>query len=213
MVVFIPVVSTASESDYPRILDYPWDHSPITVYIDNKTVPSHYSPTYYIQVQKALDYWEAGGNGKLKYTPVFELVDSENADVRIRWVEDLQKEQGAPRGVAGVTVPYIASGRFIKVDITLGVGYHQWTKWIPYSDTAMLAISKHELGHALGLDHSSDKQDIMYPSNEQINDINPFFAGKYGSLLRIAVYTIFAIIVFLSVSWLLNRKKQKKIQN
>jgi predicted Zn-dependent protease len=211
MVIILPIVSTAPESDYPRILDHPWDHSPITVYVDNKTVPSHYSPTYFTQVQKAMDYWEAGGNGKLKYTPVFKLVDSEKADIRIRWVENLQKDQGAPRGAAGATIPYIVNGRFIKVDIMLGVGSYQWMEWVPYSDTAMLAISKHELGHALGLDHSSDKQDIMYPSNEQINNTNPLFAGKYGYLLLIAAYAVLAIIVFLSESWLLNRKKRKKI--
>lgn len=213
MVVILPIVSTASESDYPRISDQPWDHSPITVYIDNKNVPSHYSPTYYTQVQKALDYWEAGGNGKLKYTPVLKLVDSENADVRIRWGEDLQKDQGAPPNVAGAAIPYIVNGRFTRVDIILGVGSYQWMKWVPFSDTAMLAISKHEFGHALGLDHSCDKQDIMYPSNEQINNTNPLFTGKYGSLLLIAAYAVLAIIVFLSVSWLLNRKKRKKIQD
>jgi predicted Zn-dependent protease len=213
MAVILPIVSTASESDYPGILDYPWNHSPITVYIDNKTVPSHYSPTYFTQVQKALDYWEAGGNGKLKYTPVFKLVDSENADIRIRWVKDLKKEKGAPPEAAGAAIPYIVNGRFVRVDIMLGVGYYQWMKWVPFSDTAMLAISKHELGHALGLNHSSDKQDIMYPSNEQIDNTNPLFAGKYGSILLIAAYAVLAIIVFLSVSWLLNRKKRKKIQD
>lgn len=208
MIFTLPVVSTASESDYPRILDYPWGHSPITVYIDNETVPSHYSPVYFIQVQKALDYWEAGGNGKLKYTPVFKPVDSEEADIRIRWVENLQKDQGAPDGAAGAAIPYIANGRFIRVDIVLGVGDYQWMRWVPYSDTAMLAISKHELGHALGLDHSSDRQDIMYPSNEQINITNPFFGSKYSSLLLIVTYAALAIIVFYSVSWLLNRKKR-----
>lgn len=213
MVVTLPIVSTASESDYPRILDYPWDHSPITVYIDDENVPPHYIPTYSAQVHKALDYWEAGGNGKLNYTPVFKLVDSENADIRIRWVESLQEDQDAPEGVAGAAIPYIANERFVRVDIILGVGSYQWMKWVPYSDSAMLAISKHELGHALGLDHSTDRQDIMYPSNEQINNTHPLFAGKYGSFLLIAAYALLATIVFLSVSWLLNRRKRKKIRN
>ncbi len=211
MVLVLPIVSTASELNYPRILDNPWDHSPITVYINNKIVPPHYSPTYYTQVEKALNYWERGGNGKLEYTPVFEIVDSEKADIRIRWVENLQKDQGAPPEAAGSTIPLIVNGRFVRVDITLGVGNHQWMGWVPYSDTAMLAITKHELGHALGLNHSNDKQDIMYPTNEQIDNTNSLFLGKYGSLLLIAAYTVLAIIVFLSVSWLLNRKKSKKL--
>ncbi|WP_230627741.1 matrixin family metalloprotease [Methanosarcina barkeri] len=200
----MPVHPAVSEFNYPRILDNPWDHSPITVYIDNKSVPPHYSPTYYTQVQKALNYWAEGGNGKLDYTPVFAIVDSEKADIRIRWVENLQKDQGVPPKVAGVTVPLIVNGRFIRVDVMLGVGYSQWGEWVPYSDTAMLAIAKHELGHALGLNHSNDKQDIMYPSNEQINNTNPILS-KYGSFLLFAVYAILAIVVFLSVSYVLGR--------
>ncbi|MGB9939570.1 matrixin family metalloprotease [Methanosarcina sp.] len=208
MVLILPLASAASELNYPRILDQPWDHSPITVYIDNKTVPPHYSPTYYTRVQKALNYWEEGGNGKLEYTPVFKLVDSEKADIRIIWVEDLQKEQGAPPGVAGVAIPFVVKGRFVRVDIMLGVGNYQWTKWVPYSDSAMFAITEHELGHALGLNHSSDEQDIMYPKNEQIDNTNPILS-KYGSFLLIAAYVTLAIVIFLSVSWLLSRKEKK----
>ncbi len=206
LALILPITSVASESEYPRILDHPWDHSPITVYIDNKSVPPHYSPTYYTQVQKALNYWEEGGNRKLEYTPVFEIVDSEKADIRIRWIENLQKDQGAPNGVAGDTIPFVVNGRFVRVDIAFGVGTYQWGEWVPYSDTAMLAIAEHELGHALGLDHSSDKQDIMYPTNEQINNTNPILS-KYSSLLLIAAYAFLAIIVFISVNWLLSRKK------
>jgi predicted Zn-dependent protease len=170
-------------------------------------VPPYYSPTYYTQVQKALNYWAEGGNGKLEYTPVFEIVDSEKADIRIRWVENLQKDQGVPAGVAGDTIPLAVNGRFVRVYITLGVGNYQWMEWVPYSNTAMLAIAEHELGHSLGLNHSNDKQDIMYPTNEHIDNTNPLLLSKYGSLLLFAAYAVLAIVVFLSVSWLLSRKK------
>jgi len=70
-------------------------------------------------------------------------VDSEKAEIRIKWVEDLQKEQGDSHRVAGVTTPFVVNGRFVRIDIMLGVGNYQWTRWVPYSDTAMLAISKH----------------------------------------------------------------------
>lgn len=209
MVLIIPIASASSEFSYPRILDHPWDHSPITIFIDNKTVPPHYNPTYYTDIEKALNYWAEGGNGKLAYTPVFRFVDSENADVRIRWDENLQKDQGAPPGAAGDTTPLIANGRFVYVNIVLGVGSYQWLEWVPYSDTAMVAIAEHELGHALGLAHSNDKRDIMYPTNEQINNTNPIFL-KYSSIFLMAFYAIIAVIVFLSVSWLLNRKRKEK---
>ena len=208
VVLISPITSTASEFSYPRILDHPWDHSPITVYINNKTVPLHYSPTYYADIEKALNYWAGGGNGKLKYIPVFEIVDSEDADIRIKWDANLQKDQGAPHGVAGETIRHIANGRFVYVNIILGVGNNQWIKWVPYSDIAMIAIVEHELGHALGLDHRNDPRDIMYPSNEQIDNTNLFLESKYGSLLLIVFYTAIAVIVFISVSWLLNRKKR-----
>jgi len=208
MVLILPIISKAAELSYPRVLDHPWDHSPITLYIDTKIVPLHYSLTYYADIKKALNYWAGGGNGKLKYIPVFEIVDSEDADIRIIWDANLQKDQGAPHEVAGETIRHIANGRFVYVGIILGVGNHQWMEWVPYSDTAMLAIAEHEFGHALGLDHSNDPQDIMYPSNEQIDNTNPFLQSKYGSLLLIAFYTVIAVIVFISVSWILNRKKR-----
>ena len=62
------------------------------------------------------------------------------------------------------------------------------------------------MGHALGLAHSNDKQDIMYPTNEQIDNTNPIFL-KYGSLILFVAYTTLAVVVFLSISWLLRRKE------
>ena len=208
LVLISPITSTASEFSYPRILDHPWDHSPITAYINNKTVPLHYSPTYYADIEKALNYWAGGGNGKLKYIPVFEIVDSEDADIRIKWDANLQKDQGAPHGVGGETIRHIANEQFVYVNIIFGVGNQQWIDWVPYSDTAMIAIVEHELGHALGLDHSNDPRDIMYPSNEQIDNTNPFLQSKYGSRLLTVFYTAIVVLVFIYVSWLLNRKKR-----
>ena len=175
-------------------------------------MPDHYSPTYYAQVEKSLEYWEAGGNGKLDYTPVFEITDSDKADIRIRWVENLENVEGAPSGVAGYAKPYVVNGRFVQVDIVLEVGNYQGTTWRQYGDGTMLAISKHELGHALGLGHSDDPRDIMYPEYEMRDNVNPLLLSKYAPVLRAGALAAFAALLFLGVSWSSSRKKRKKLE-
>lgn len=206
-------VSVASEANPERIMDYPWDHSPITVYIDDSNVPEHYSPTYYAQIEKAMEYWEEGGNGNLKFTPVFKLVDSKEADIRIRWVENLENVEGASPGVAGYASPRVSNGRFVRVDIVLEVGNFQGKSWRQYSDETMLSIAKHEFGHALGLGHSSNRRDIMYPEHEQREDINPLLLSKYRPVLNIAALVAFAVLLYFGISWQRSRKKRKKLED
>jgi len=203
----LPIASIASDYNYLKTFDHPWDHSPITVYIDSKDLPLHYSPTYYTQIEKALNYWEEGGNGKLSYTPIFKIIDSENADIRIRWVDNVEKDTDAPHGVAGYTTPQIKNDRFVYVDMVLGVGDYKGTKWIQYDDETMLILAEHELGHALGLEHSNDKKDIMYPDYTQKNNSDSFLTDKDNFLL-IAGYGVLAVIVFLTVSRLFERKSK-----
>lgn len=200
----MPTASATSEQNYQKILDKPWDHSPITVYIDNKSVPTDYNPAYYAQITKALQYWEEGGNGKLSYTPVFKIVDSgsTDADISISWVENLEKNDNSSSTASGDTTPIIANNQFVHVDIMLGVGEYKGPIWIQYGDNIMLFIAKHELGHALGLDHSNDKQDIMYPTYILIDNINPQLLNKYSN----AFYAAIAVFVFLLVSWLLKKR-------
>lgn len=213
MVLVLPTALAASEANPERILDYPWDHSPITIYIDDSNVPEHYSPTYYAQIEQAVEYWEEGGNGNLEFTPVFEPVESREADIRIKWVENLENVEGAPSGVAGYASPRVSDGRFVRVDIVLEAGNYQGKAWRQYGDATMLSIAKHEFGHALGLGHSSNRRDIMYPEYEQRDNINPLLLSKYGPVLRMAALAAFTVLLYLGVSWQHSRKKRKKLED
>src|SRR5665811_2164901 len=89
----------------------------------------------------------------------------------------------------------------------------QGKSWAQYGDATMLSIVKHELGHALGLGHSSDRRDIMYPEYEQRDNINPILLSKYGPLLRAAAFVALVLLLTLGVSWQRSRKKRKTLED
>ncbi len=195
------------------LLARPWDHSPITVHIDDRDVPEHYSPSYRKDVEKALEYWENGGNGNLGYEAEFEIVDTDNADILIMWVENLEKDAGVEDGVAGFTRPYTVDGRFRQVDIVLETGNYEGYAWRQYGDTSMQDIAAHELGHALGLGHSDDMNDIMYPSYDRREDLDPLLLRTTWPLLLLIVIIGFLLVSYHGSGWLSCRKKRRSLED
>lgn len=207
-------VSALGDTDYPVLVSMPWDHSPVTVYIDEVNVPEHYSPTYSEQVKIAMEYWENGGNGHLGYDPEFKLVDAESeADIYIMWVENLEKTTGAGNGVAGFARPHEVNGKYVRVDIVLEVGDYQGYAWRQYGDANMREVAKHELGHALGLGHSTDRHDIMYPTYDQKDNVNPILVENTRPFIYFAVIACLFLISFSGINWLRYRGKRRSLEN
>jgi predicted Zn-dependent protease len=46
----------------------------------------------------------------LKYIPLFEIADSEDVDIRIRWDANLQKDQGVSQEVVSETIGHVVNG-------------------------------------------------------------------------------------------------------
>ncbi|MCD4806904.1 MAG: matrixin family metalloprotease [Methanococcoides sp.] len=208
-----PAFGALGEKEYPRFFDEPWDHSPITVYIDDVNTPLHYSHTYRTAIVDATKYWENGGNGKLYYNPDFEIVDNPNADIYVMWVETMEEVTGAEDGVAGYCRPEIAAGRFVRASIVLEVGDKRGYSWQQYGDANMEQIAIHEFGHALGLDHSNDKKDIMYPSYEQRENVNPLLLEKTYPIIIAIVLIAIGVLGYLGTGWLRYHKKIKSLED
>ncbi len=205
----------AMEDDtYPAVNTNPWDHSPITVYIDTISVPEHYSPTYKEQVEIAMTYWEKGGNDHLAYKPEFRKVDSESeADIYIMWVKNLEKDVGVENGVAGFARPYEVDGKYVRVDIVLEVGNYEGYSWKQYGDANMRELAKHELGHALGLGHSTDRRDIMYPTYDQKDNIDPLLVERTRPFIYVAAAASIFLVSFSGINWLRYRRRRRSLED
>ncbi|WP_292467955.1 M57 family metalloprotease [Methanolobus sp.] len=212
-IAFVSENRKYSDLETEILISEPWDHIPITVYIDNADIPDHYSPSYRTDVENALEYWESGGNGQLVYEVDFDIVDTDNADIRIMWVENLENDAGVENGVAGFTRPYVTNGRFEHADIVLETGNYQGYSWVQYGDTTMQDITTHELGHALGLGHSNSKDDIMYPTYDSKDNLNPLLLQSTWPLLLILIILAIVVILYHTTGWFHYKKKRKILED
>ncbi|MGH7631395.1 MAG: matrixin family metalloprotease [Gemmatimonadales bacterium] len=114
--------------------------------------PDGYSSRLAELVRQALARWTAASVG----VEFVEVADTGRADVVVRWIDRFEFDR------AGQTdLTWDQLGRVRRA--TLSLALHT-TTGVALGENALLAVALHEAGHAIGLPHSADTIDVMFPS-------------------------------------------------
>ncbi len=148
-----------SEADHV----YRWPRSalPLKVWIAPGKGQRGYKPKFDAYVPRALDAWCAASGNRLSYKLV---TDPKDCDISVEWTQDplTKSENGRSRQKQGLTWPTLDTGSNLiaaKVQVRTVNGFDPNRN---IRDGECASTTMHEIGHALGLGHSTNCADIMY---------------------------------------------------
>jgi hypothetical protein len=127
----------------------------LRVWIDRRPTVSSWNVAYALAAERAFDEWREAG-----FPVAFDFVhDSASSHVWIQWADAIAA--GGRR--IGVTYKTRDQHGWI-VAARIVVALHD-PRGTPLPESTVHGVVRHEVGHALGLGHSENPNDVMYPES------------------------------------------------
>jgi len=126
-------------------------NEPIRVWIQPVSSEQGFTPDLVSPTRRAFTAWNEVGLGV-----AFEMVDDSTvADVHVTWIDRFDEQ------ISGKTLwAHDDDWWIVEANIVLAI-HHRGGE--PLDSSAVRAIALHEVGHLIGLDHTTDTANIMTP--------------------------------------------------
>lgn len=144
-------ISNVVTSKDHRIIYYSFEDVP--------DVPDKQIPIY--ALKKAIDTWE-------QYNPNLEFIESKNSNIEIKW----QKYASSTHtGLATCNTVLFGILSHCVLDISIGAQDCN-SNFVQNDENMVVNILMHEIGHTMGLGHTSEKNHLMYSTESPQIDYN-----------------------------------------